>query len=275
MSKQNFTYLHGYSKDEQTRLRKQAEFGEFLLYQNIDFSNVSTVLEVGCGVGAQTAILLRRFPKLNVTGIDLSHEQLSAAQDYLSSLAVAKDRFALHHMNAAELGFSESQFDAAFFCWILEHVPSPAAVLSEVFRVVKPGAQIVASEVMNFSFFLDPYSPAIWRFWLEFNDFQYESAGDPFVGVKLGELMTTAGFTDVRTDVKTLFFDRRCPVERKKTLEYWRDLMLSGSEELLEKGRVTPELVEGMKSEFEQVIAEPKSIFFYSFMQAQAKKPVP
>lgn len=270
----NFTYIHGYSKDEQNRLRRQAEFGEFLLYQSVNFSNVTKVLEVGCGVGAQTAILLRRFPKLRITGIDLSHEQLSAAQDYLSSLPVAEGRFQLHHMDATDLKFEKESFEAAFFCWILEHVPSPAAVIQEVFRVLKPGAQVVASEVMNFSFFLDPYSPSIWRFWLEFNDYQYENAGDPFVGVKLGELLTAAGFAEVRTEVKTLFYDRRCPADRKKTLEYWRDLMLSGADELIAKGRVTKDLVQAMQAEFELVIADPKSIFFYSFMQAQAIKPV-
>ena len=55
----DFPYLHGFSKDEQERLRKQARFGEYTVYQNVNLSNVKDLLEVGCGVGAQSEFILR------------------------------------------------------------------------------------------------------------------------------------------------------------------------------------------------------------------------
>lgn len=116
----DFPYLHGFSKDEQERLRKQARFGEHTVYQNINLSAVKELLEVGCGVGAQSEILLRRFPDIKLTGIDRSPKQLQAARARLSHLALAAHRFELKEMDATAMEFSSNSFDGAFLCWILE-----------------------------------------------------------------------------------------------------------------------------------------------------------
>src|SRR5262245_58065774 len=77
-------YLHGYSHEEQARLIKQAEFLEFSVYEHLDLSRVRKLLEVGCGVGAQTRIVCRRFPHLHITGVDGEPAQIQAARTYLA-----------------------------------------------------------------------------------------------------------------------------------------------------------------------------------------------
>ena len=104
-NKADFPYLHGFSQKEQDRLRQQAAFAEHIVYKDINLSNVKNLLEVGCGVGAQSEILLRRFPKLNLTGIDLNDKQLAAATSHLESLPYADNRFNLIKMNAESLDF--------------------------------------------------------------------------------------------------------------------------------------------------------------------------
>ena len=158
-NKADFPYLHGFSQKEQDRLRQQAAFAEHIVYKDINLSNVKNLLEVGCGVGAQSEILLRRFPKLNLTGIDLNDKQLAAATSHLESLPYADNRFNLIKMNAESLDFESNSYDAAFLCWVLEHIPRPANVLSEVRRVLSPGSTVYVTEVLNSTFFLDPYSP--------------------------------------------------------------------------------------------------------------------
>ena len=111
MSTPDFPYLHGFSPVEQERLRKQARFGEYTVYQNINFSNVKELLEVGCGVGAQTEILLRRFPEIRLTGIDLSTKQLGAARERLSSLPSMSGRFNLKEMDASKMEFEANSFN--------------------------------------------------------------------------------------------------------------------------------------------------------------------
>ncbi|MGE3164126.1 MAG: class I SAM-dependent methyltransferase [Planctomycetota bacterium] len=264
-------YLHGYSPEEQLRLRKQARFGEFIVYQDVDLSGVQRLLEVGCGVGAQSEILLRRFPDIQLTGVDREPQQLAAANQLLGSLPFASGRVQLLRMDASQLEFEPGSFDGAFLCWILEHVNDPETVLAEVRRVLRPGARIYVTEVMNSSFFLDPYSPATWKYWMTFNEFQLEHGGDPFVGAKLGNLLLGTGFESIVTRAKILHFDNRHPVRRHEAIAYWTELLLSAGPQLLEAQVVTTEHLAEVERELRQVSRNPHAVFFYSFMQATAR----
>ncbi|WP_413558171.1 methyltransferase domain-containing protein [Bdellovibrio sp. HCB209] len=267
----DFPYLHGFSKDEQERLRKQARFGEFTVYQNINLSNVGNLLEVGCGVGAQSEIILRRFPNLHLTGIDLSTNQLASARQHLAEIPGLPGRFNMKEMDATNMEFGANSFDGAFLCWILEHVPDPIRVLSEVRRVLRPGSPIYITEVMNATFFLDPYSPNMLKYWMAFNEYQLQQKGDPFVGAKLGNFLMQLGYHDIQTEVKTWFLDNRQPQARKDCVEYWTELLLSASDQLIKAGCVSKEVVEGMKKEMAAVANDPNAVFYYSFVQAHAK----
>lgn len=263
-------YLHGFSSTEQARLIKQARLAESTIFRDIDYTDARRLLEVGSGVGAQTEILLRRFPDLHATCIDLNEAQLEAARANLDAMPWLDGRYTLQQADATDLQFEARDFDAAFLCWVLEHVPSPARVLSEVRRVLAPGSPVYITEVMNASFLLDPYSPNVWKYWMAFNDFQIEQGGDPFVGAKLGNLLLAGGFRDVRTDVKTFHLDNREPARRKIMIAFWEELLLSAADQLLAAGWVTPEVVDGMRREMRDVQSDPNAVFFYSFVQAKA-----
>jgi ubiquinone/menaquinone biosynthesis C-methylase UbiE len=264
-------YLHGFTPDEQSRLYRQARFLSYKVHDQLPFRRSRQLLEVGCGVGAQTEILLRHFPELHVTGIDASESNLGAARDHLTRLGWAEGRFDLVHMDATRMQFPADRFDGAFLCWILEHVANPTQVLSEVRRVLRPGSPVVVTEVQNATFFIDPYSPHTLAYWRAFNDYQMDMGGDPFVGAKLGNLLLTTGYRDITTKVRTFHLDNRHGGERAEFIAYWTELLLSGCEGLLAAGRVSLETVEGMKEELREVAHNPNAVFFYSFVQARAK----
>lgn len=264
-------YLHGYTPTEQDRLYRQARFMEHRVHDRLPFQRAQRLLEVGCGVGAQTEILLRHFPDLHVTGVERSPENLERARTYLSSMPVTQGRFDIVQTDATRLDLPSSEFDAAFLCWILEHVSDPALVLSEVRRCLKPGAPLVVTEVQNATFFLDPYSPNTLAYWMAFNDHQLELGGDPFVGAKLGNLLLALGYKEIVTDVRTVHLDNRSPGERADFVEFWSDLLLSGAEGLEEAGKVSRETVEGMTQELRDVAHDPHAVFYYSFVQARAR----
>mgnify|MGYP002780974277 CR=1 FL=1 len=236
-------YLHGFTQGEQRRLYHQARFMEHRVHDRLPFQRTRRLLEVGCGVGAQTEILLRYFPELHVTGLDAAEPNLEQARAFLSALP----------------------------CWILEHVANPALVLSEVRRVLRSGAPVVVTEVQNATFFLDPYSPNTLAYWTAFNDHQLALGGDPFVGAKLGNLLLRNGYRDIQTEVKTVHLDNRTPGERAEFLAYWTDLLLSGAPSLLQAGKVAGDVVEGMKAELAEVAHHPDAVFWYSFVQARAR----
>ena len=153
-------YLHGFSKVEQYRLVHQAKFLDKWIYQGVDLKKCKNLLEVGCGVGAQTKIILRRFPKIHVDGVDFSPEQLEVAK-FLLKKEIGK-RVELHSQDAQKLKLNK-KFDAAFLCWFLEHVPEPLLALKQIRKHLKSGAKIYCTEVFNQTLFLEPYSPAFFK----------------------------------------------------------------------------------------------------------------
>jgi len=264
-------YLHGYSDEERERLHRQARFLEPMVHDRLPFRRRKRLLEVGSGVGAQTEILLRHFPDVHVTGVEINDDQIAEARRFLATVPWATGRYEIVKGDATRLEFAPESFDCAFLCWILEHVPAPARVLSEIRRVLAPGSPVVCNEVLNATFFIDPYSPNTLRYWMAFNDHQLELGGDPFVGAKLGNLLQSVGYRDVTTDVRTFHLDNRAPAERAEFLAYWTELLLSGAPALVAANKITGEVVEGMKRELELVARDPNSVFFYSFIQARAR----
>jgi len=264
-------YLHGYSKEEQFRLIKQARFLAPWIYPGIDFRGCRHILEVGCGVGAQTEILLKRFPRLKITGVDISRAQLELAQRRLAN-PIAKGRVELIEADATDIPLKNQTFDGAFLCWFLEHVPSPLRVLSEVHRKLRPGAKVYCSEVFNSTLFVDPYSPAILKYWFEFNDHQWSIQGHPFVGAQLGNLLKRAGFRAVETELRPLHFDSRDPALRRKFIRYWTELMLSAAPALLKARRIRPKDLSALKKELRLLADSRESVFFFAWMRAFARK---
>src|SRR5260370_9442190 len=73
-------YVHGYHRRENERLQEQAGALVELLHSDTAYPSGSTVLEVGCGVGAQTVTLAQRSPAARFTSIDISASSLAEAR---------------------------------------------------------------------------------------------------------------------------------------------------------------------------------------------------
>jgi ubiquinone/menaquinone biosynthesis C-methylase UbiE len=264
-------YLHGFSEEEQNRLIQQAEVLAPKLHQDLTWPAGSSILEVACGVGAQTKILLQNFKDIKITGIDFSESQLQVARDRLQT-EIQEGRCQLKKEDAMSMSFSVSTFDGAYLCWVLEHLPNPQRALAEVYRVLKTGSKVFINEVQNHTFFLHPYSPATLKYWYEFNDHQWNIGGDPFVGSKLGNYLKAAGFSEIEVKTRSLHYDNREPNKRSERIDFWTRLLLSGAPELLKANKVDQNLVDEMTKELGALKKDPNSVFYYSFIFAQATK---
>jgi ubiquinone/menaquinone biosynthesis C-methylase UbiE len=78
-------YVHGYDETESTRLQDQASTLVELLHHDSSFPPESRVLEVGCGVGAQTVALARNSPGAIITAIDVSEASIAQARLKMAS----------------------------------------------------------------------------------------------------------------------------------------------------------------------------------------------
>jgi SAM-dependent methyltransferase len=256
-------YLHGYSPAEQKRLHAQAAVFAPVLHRELRFPRNTHLLEVGCGVGAQTAILLRNNPTLRITAVDLSECQLAAAREHFSRHP-ARHRVTFLAADATALPFPARTFTAALSIWFLEHVPAPLPILREIRRVLHPGSPLHLREVFNHSFALFPHSPACESYWHAYNALQRDLAGNPDIGIELPNLLAAAGFRRIALRREDITYDRTTSALRRTWLTYWRDLMLSGAPQLLARERLTAAHVAAIKKEFAALQKDPNSVFHFT-----------
>jgi len=96
-------------------------------------------LDVGCGNGAFTEMLVDRCAPSSVQGIDPSEGQLAYARTRPAS-RVAEFR----QGDAMALPFADDSFDAAVMPLVIFFVPDPPKGVAEMARVVCPGGLVTA-----------------------------------------------------------------------------------------------------------------------------------
>ena len=110
-------------------------------------------IDVGCGNGAFTELIIERCAPTEVVGIDPSAAQLDFARKRASTPLAKFDRG-----DAMALPFSEDAFDVAIMALVIFFVPDPAKGIAEMARVVKPGGTIAAYawDILGGGFTMEP-----------------------------------------------------------------------------------------------------------------------
>ncbi|QOX78545.1 class I SAM-dependent methyltransferase [Trichlorobacter lovleyi] len=101
-----------------------------------EFTN-KKVLEVGCGVGTDG----RQFAKNGAiyTGINLDEGSVSLAKEAFLVFGLSGE---IRKMNAEQMEFENAIFDHIYSCGVIHHSPNTEKIVSEMFRVLKPGGTI-------------------------------------------------------------------------------------------------------------------------------------
>lgn len=264
------SYIHGFSSQERNRPIEQATALAPAVFGGLDFSEFEDLLEVGCGVGAQTKHILGRWPNLKVCAIDKNTSQVSAARDYLAA-EIASGRVRLLATDIS-ICIPDRQFDAALTIWVLEHVSDPAVILMQIQQALKPGGYLVLTEVDNATFGFFPENLIIERWWDQFNTFQASGGANPFIGQTLDTLAKAAGFAIVSFTTLPIIDSDREPERRIYFLRYLRDLLLSGAENLRNAGIASHEDELALRQEFERIELQPDVRFQYFAKRLIARK---
>ncbi len=269
-------YIHSFTLEEQQRLIDQALFLEPYHHAGLDFNGCRTILEVGCGVAAQMSVLVRRWPRAKIIGVDRSEAQIARARQTLAT-PLKEGRAELHLAAGDHLPFDDASFESACVFWVFEHVTEPLPILRDIWRVLKPGAPFATTEVFDKGLYMYPRLPGTMTYFQAFTALQAEFGGDPDIGVRMPGLLAQAGFVDVTTTDVSPTLDARMvdPQARRSFLNYFQTLLLSGADALRARNRVDGSLIALVKQEFAQLWADPGAVFSYGAKQTRGRKPGP
>jgi ubiquinone/menaquinone biosynthesis C-methylase UbiE len=90
-------------------------------------------LDVGCGTGAFTELVLERSNPRDLSAVDPAEDQIAYAR---TKPAAKRVNFRL--AEAQKLPFADGEFDVAAMALVITFVPDPAQAIAEMKRVVKP-----------------------------------------------------------------------------------------------------------------------------------------
>lgn len=265
-------YVHGYSGREARRLGDQADTLAGLLHAGTRYPAGSRVLEVGCGVGAQTAHLLDRSPGARLTAVDVSAASLAQARARVAASRPGAD-VAWVRADLHALPFADGEFDHLFVCFVLEHLPDPGAALAALRRVLRPGGTVTVIEGDHGSAFLHPDSGPARAAIGHLVALQAAAGGDALVGRRLHPLLTGAGYGEVAVSPRTVYADGSRPdLARGFTLDTFAAMVEAVGDEAVAAGLATRDDWARGVADLRRA-AQEDGTFCYTFFKATAVRP--
>jgi SAM-dependent methyltransferase len=258
-------YVHGYRPRERQRLEDQAGALVELLHHDTAFAAGSLVLEVGCGVGAQTVPLATRSPGARFTSIDISAESLREAERRTHAAGVRNVEF--QQADIFTLPFPAASFDHVFVCFVLEHLARPAEALTVLKTLLRPRGTITVIEGDHRSAYFHPESAAAHAAIRCLVDLQRMAGGNALIGRQLYPLLVGAGFGTVSVSPRVMYVDSSRPdlVDGFTTKTF--TAMVEGiRESALEAGLIDAEKFDRGVADLHRT-AEADGVFCYTFFK--------
>lgn len=103
-----------------------------------------SVLDVGCGGGQLICLLRNLRPDLQVSGLDLSGQQVRRATERTRIYGSAVD---IKQGSALQMRYDDCSFDLVISVGSIKHWPDQAKGLRECVRVLKPGGRLLVFEL--------------------------------------------------------------------------------------------------------------------------------
>ena len=124
--------------------RDEVRSGRRQALEEMNLHDGDAVLDVGCGAGDMLLELsIASGSSGRSVGIDMSRAMATEARRRVREIGLWAE---VSLADASLLPFAEATFNGCYIERVLCHVASPAAVIAELVRVVKPGGLVAAQE---------------------------------------------------------------------------------------------------------------------------------
>jgi SAM-dependent methyltransferase len=155
----------------------------FRLFRRLTGLASGLVLEVGCGNGHFLGMLAAAG--YDVEGLDISETDVTYARDHLGLRVFCG--------GLDDLSFPSGRYDAVILFYVLEHVPAPADIVGQVFRILKPGGCITLAVPVLDSL----QAKLLGSTWVQVTEAPRHLMIPSCLGVR--QLLTAAGFSKVKS----------------------------------------------------------------------------
>lgn len=260
------TYVHGYNDRETRRLLEQSLILEELLHSGTRYLEGGRILEAGCGVGAQTMILARRNPGIDLISMDISATSIRKAEPLVRQAGYRNVTFLQGDIYNS--GFGPASFDHIFVCFLLEHLPDPCGALRIMINLLRKGGTITVIEGDHGTGVWTPETEDARRAWDCLIQSQQYLGHDPFIGRRLFPLLKSAGFQDIEVTPRPVYADP----SNQELLEgvvnrIIAPMVLSAGDRVLEQQLLTREDWEKGLQDISNVASSDEGTFFYTWFK--------
>ena len=224
------------------------------------------MLEAGCGTGAQTVAIAQRSKGARIVAVDVSAASLAEARARVSAAGLSNVEF--RQADLLALPFAPASFDHIFLCFVLEHLPDPAATLAGLRPLLRPGGTITVIEGDHGSTYFHPESEDAHAAILCQVELQRRAGGDAMIGRRLYPLLAGAGFEAVRVSPRMVYVDASKPELVDGFIRHTFTAMIEGvRESALAASLTTPDTFDAGTRALHRT-AEPDGVFCYTFLKA-------
>jgi len=187
-------------------LLEQSLILEDLLHTGTHYQEGSKVLEVGCGIGAQTRILSRRNPGAFFYSLEISEESINKARELADRDRITNVEFI--HSDLYEHTLEPESYDHIFVCFVLEHLHAPGDALNIFYKALKKGGTITLIEGDHGSGFWTPETNESRIAWDGLIHSQRELGHDPNIGRRVYPLLHDAGLSVTDVSPRWIYADQ-------------------------------------------------------------------
>jgi SAM-dependent methyltransferase len=106
-----------------------------------DLSRGGRVVDVHCGGGRWLIAMAKRFPALELVGVEFEEDSVARARANVDAAGLS-DRITIRHAGVTKPG-SAGEYDLAYFQYALHQLPDAPTVLRAAWEALRPGGRLV------------------------------------------------------------------------------------------------------------------------------------